>query len=125
MTETNGHYKHDLAETLAAQTVLLEQVRDHLKSMPNNLELMTKEIKELVKEMHVLNESVRIMTDPRDGYVALIAGKRQVPILTHTMTVAALAVCLVAAILALTNSDMSYGDFSIGKKKNAVEVDTP
>lgn len=123
MSYTNGshHLSKDLTEAIAAQTLLLEEVRDHLKKMPDNLKDMTGEIKGVVKEMHGLNASVRMMTDPKDGYVALIAGRRQVPLTTHVITVVGLVVCLVAAILALTNADLHYGDFYIGKKKHAIE----
>lgn len=125
MTHTNGHYKDDLAETIAAQTLLLEDVRDHLKKMPDNLKDIAEEIKGIVREMHAFNVTLTAYSHPKTGYVAkaieVAEGKKMVSLTTHLITTAALAVCLVAAILALTNSDMNYGDFYIGKKKHAIE----
>jgi hypothetical protein len=117
----NGHTL-DLTEAIYEQTRLLEQVKIQLERMPDNLHLVSTRIEGVVKEMHVLNASVSKMTDPQNGYVALIAGKKQVPLITHTVVTVALAACLVAAILALTNSNIYYGDFYIGKKNNAAET---
>lgn len=101
--ETNGKYHEE-------HVAMLEEVRDHLYNVAG-------EIREVVKEMRAINTTLKIMADPRDGYVALIAGKKQVPLVTHSVVTIALVLCLVMAILKLTNTELHYKDLHLEQRQ--------
>lgn len=102
----NGEYPKEMSEMLQKQVTLLQEVKLHLEKMPNNLSSIS-------KEMHEMNRTLKIFADPKEGYVAIIAGKKQVPFAIFSMTTLALLLALLMAIMKLTNTEMHYKDLHI------------